>query len=265
MKKKRIIIIILALIGIIILSFSISVKKEQKWITVYARAGGGTSSGGSSGGSSGETSGGTTSHSHSSYNGNNNSSKNPIITILRYIIFAIIAGFSGIMFRIKIIKAKIHSKRLMSLLDNKDEAWKYRNIQEQVEKAYFIIQNAWTEQNINKAIEYMDEKLYENFRSKLEWMEIRKQKNVLKKISLIDAIPIAINDNEDDSKDYIWYYIRGSMVDYTIDVDTQKIVAGSKLKTRFTEYWKFTRKDNGRWILFEILQEDESDKISLVN
>ena len=218
---------------------------------VYARLGGGSSSSG--GGSS--ASGGT-SHSSSSHKESDNSNANPIVTIF----FILISGFSGIIFKVKIIKSKIHSKQLMKILDNKDEAWKYKNVQQQVEKAYFILQKAWTDQELDKAREYMSKSLYDRFQSKLEWMQIKKQKNILKKISLIDAVPISINDDEDDSKDYIWYYIKGSMVDYTIDVDTKEIVDGKNAKTRFIEYWKFCRKDKSKWILCEILQEDEIDK-----
>lgn len=110
---------------------------------VYARAGGG-----SSGGGGGGSSGGTSTHSHT---GGSGSRGNMLVTIFNYIIFAIIAGFSAIVFRVKIMKAKIHSKQLMRILDNKDEAWKYKNVQKQVEKAYFVIQNAWTEQQMSKA------------------------------------------------------------------------------------------------------------------
>lgn len=107
----------------------------------------------------------------------------------------------------------------------------------------------------------MDQDLYDNFQSKIEWMQIRKEKNVLKKISLLDAIPISINDEEDDSKDYIWYYIKGSMIDYTINIETKEVVEGQNTKTSFIEYWKFIRKDDCKWVLCEILQEDEKDKI----
>ena len=51
------------------------------------------------------------------------------------------------------------------------------------------------------------------------------------------------------------------MIDYTIDLDSQKITEGNKFKSSFTEYWKFVRKDNDKWVLAEILQSDEKDKI----
>lgn len=199
--------------------------------------------------------------SHSSSSSKSNSNYNIIDVIAFYILGVGISSFSVILFRMKIIKAKIHSRHLMRMLSNKDEAWKYKNVQKQVEKAYFIIQKAWTEQNINQAKEYLDKELFENFQSKIEWMQIRREKNILKKISLIDASPILINDRKNDEKDYVWYYIRGSMIDYTINIDTMEKVDGRKFKTRFTEYWKFIRKDNDKWVLCKILQEDEKEQI----
>lgn len=224
---------------------------------VYARLGGSSSSSG--GGGSSSSSG--TSHYHSSHTGSNNGSSNPIESIIAFIIFIIFTGFSGIIFKVKIIKAKIHSKQLMKILDDKDDAWKYENVQKQVEKAYFILQKAWTNQELDKAKEYISKKLYDRYQSKIEWMQIRNQKNILKKITLIDASPISINDDEDDSKDYIWYYIEGSMIDYTINIDTKEIVDGENIKTRFIEYWKFCREDKSKWVLCEILQENEKGQI----
>lgn len=242
---------------LIVVLFLVLILTNLSSTVVYARLGGGSSSGGSGGSSS--SSG--TSHYHSSHTGSNNGNSSPIESIISFIIFIIFTGFSGIIFKAKIIKSKIHSKQLMKILDDKDEAWKYENVQKQVEKAYFILQKAWTNQELNKAKEYISKKLYDRYQSKIEWMQIRNQKNILKKISLIDASPISINDDEDDSKDYIWYYIEGSMIDYTINVDTKEIVDGENIKTRFIEYWKFGREDKGKWVLCEILQEDEKDQI----
>ena len=93
----------------------------------YARVGGGGSSGGgsSSGGSSSSSSSSSGSHSHAQ----SNSNSNPIVTIFQYIMFSIVAGFSAIVFRFRLKKAKRNSKKLMDLLDDKDAMWKYKKIQ----------------------------------------------------------------------------------------------------------------------------------------
>lgn len=221
---------------------------------IYARAGGGGSSSGSSGGSS------SGSPTHSGTNSNSTSS-NPIARILNYIIFGFITFFSAILFRIKLMKAKRNSKKLMNLLDNKDDAWKYKNIQKQVEESYFVIQNAWTNQDMASAKDYMEKGLYENFNSKIEWMQLRNEKNVLKKISLKEAMPVSIYDDENDQKDFVWYYINGNMIDYTININTNELMKGNEFKKSFVEYWKYVRKEDTKWVLAEILQEDEKDRI----
>lgn len=198
---------------------------------------------------------------HGSTSGNVRTVSSVIGSILFYVLFFGIGIFSIIKFRHKISSAKKNSKKEMDILDDKDNAWKYSNIQVQVERAYYEIQNAWAKQDMSSARAYMDDYLYENFQSKLEWMKMKRQKNVLKNISLVKASPVSVYDDKDDSNDFVWYYICGSMVDYTIDLDSQKIIKGNKFKSSFTEYWKFVRKDNDKWVLAEILQSDEEDKI----
>ena len=91
-------------------------------------------------------------------------------------------------------------------------------------------------------------------------MKYKNQRNVLEKISLVSALPVAVYDDSDNSRDYIWFYIKGRMVDYTIDTETQLIVEGSTSPSSFVEYWKFVRK-NDSWVLSNILQKNEEDQI----
>ena len=53
------------------------------------------------------------------------------------------------------------------------------------------------------------------------------------------------------------------MVDYTINTETQLKISGSTYPASFVEYWQFIRKEN-TWVLNEILQKDEADKIPFV-
>ncbi len=220
---------------------------------LYARAGGGSSAGISGGGSSHFSS-----YRHTSRN------SSPIVEAVGDIIIILLFIYSLTAFRIKLLRAKRNSKKIMDLLDDKDNSWKYKNIQKQVENAYFAIQNAWANQDMSPARKYMDEILYENFQMKLEWMKVQGRKNVMKKISLKDAMPVSLYDDKNDSEDYIWYFIKGSMIDYIIDINTNEVVEGgdSKTKTSFTEYWKFVRDNENNWVLAQILQSNEKDKIT---
>ena len=229
------------------------------------RAGGG--GGGSGGGGGGRTGGSGSSRLHGRGGvGFTCSHHNVILCIFDYVAGVIIlfstASIGAIILYFKIIRSSINSRKYMRLISKNDVLWKYKNIEKQVIDTYYIVQNAWTNMDMKLAKEYMDDDLYELFRQKIEWMKIGNKRNILKKIKLINLKPVSVIDDEDDSKDLIWFYIKGSMVDYTINTKTNEIIDGKNtiLGIPFVEYWKFVRKDN-KWVLSKILQSDEKDKI----
>lgn len=224
-------------------------------LPIYARAGGG-SSGGSSGGTS---SGGSSSHGTSHYTRGSTSRKsNPIVTIFNYGMFIIISCSTIIVVKVRLSKAKIKTKRKM-----KYTSWNYSEIKDRVEEAYFKIQDAWAKNDMILAKDYMTEELLESFKIKLNWMEFANKKNILKKIKLLKAFPVSLTDEKDDADDRVWIYIRGKMVDYTIDTTTNQIIEGSTFSKAFVEYWLFSKNEEGNWVLNKILQEDEIDNIPL--
>ena len=126
--------------------------------------------------------------------------------------------------------------------------------------AYMAIQEAWANMDMTPAKRYMSDELFDNFQTQLNWTKYKNQKHIMENIQLLNALPVAVHDDRDNSRDYVWFYIKGKMVDYTIDTNTQLIVEGKTMPSSFVEYWQFIRKD-GRWVLNKILQKDESDQI----
>jgi predicted lipid-binding transport protein (Tim44 family) len=122
------------------------------------------------------------------------------------------------------------------------------------------IQTAWSNMDMSPASQYMSDDLYESFQTKLNWMSFKNEKNILEKIQLVQALPVAVYDDFDNSRDFIWFYIKGRMVDYTIDTTTQFKINGKTSPTSFIEYWQYTRKGEN-WVLNKILQKNESDQI----
>ena len=149
------------------------------------RAGGGGSSGGHS------SSGGSSSGGHYGSRGYSN----PISDIISAIFFAFIFFASAIILYFKVLRASFNSKRYLRLLDDKDITWKYKTIEKRVIEAFYIIQEAWTNNDISKAQDYMAKDLYESFKIKLEWMDINNRRNVLKKIRLVNLKPVSIYDD----------------------------------------------------------------------
>lgn len=218
---------------------------------VTLRAGGGGSSGGGSG--SGGSSGG-------SHRNGSNGESSILGNILNFILMPFVLFSSSIAFYAQLTKRARRSKKLMKQMLQSDSAWKFKDISETVNDSFYAIQTAWTNMDMTPAKIYMSGELLDSFQTKLNWMTYRNQKNILEKIELLSALPVAVYDDKDNSRDFIWFYIKGKMVDYTIDTITQLKVEGSTSATSFIEYWQFVRRENC-WVLNQILQKDEADQI----
>lgn len=217
------------------------------------RAGGGGGGGGGSGGGGGGGSG----SSHHSGTG-----RPPTLfeSIVDAIITPILLFSSSIIFYIKLTKRSRKSKKLMKQMSQSDNAWKYKDISTTVNDSFIAIQTAWTNMDMTPAAQYMSDELYDSFQTKLNWMEYKNQKNILENIRLVEALPVAVHDDFDNCRDYIWFYIKGRMVDYIIDTNSQLRISGSTSTTSFVEYWQFIRKENN-WVLNKILQKNELEQI----
>lgn len=226
---------------------------------VQLRAGGG----GSSGGTGGSFSSGTHGHGSSGYYCNyNNQFLCAIHNIFSWIVFISISFIGVIVLYVKVLRSSFNSKKYMRMLSKKDIAWKYKDIERQVIQTFYVVQESCSNMNMEQAKQYMSKDLYESYKGKLEWMEIGNKRNVLKRIRLINLKPVSIHDDENDDKDLVWFYINGSMVDYIIDTMTNKSIDGNRFFSKpFIEFWEFTRKGD-KWVLSQILQSNESDKIN---
>ena len=242
-KNKLVKILLLILIIIIIL--------KVLPIEVYARAGGG--GGGSSGGGGGGGSAGSSS-------GSSGYSNNPISTIIGWIIFIVISFSSAIVMKIKITKYRYNATNSF-----KDTDWSYPELIKRVEKTYFILQKAWTKNDIKLAKSYLTKELYETYDAKLQWMEVSNKRNVLKKIRLLNVYPLSLKDEKGNKKDIVYMYIKGKMVDYTINTITNEVIEGDSISRSFVEYWVFVKNHNNEWVLSKIYQHDELDKIPIYN
>lgn len=216
--------------------------------TAFARAGGG----GSSGGGGGSSSGGSL---HHSGRGGNSS---PIELFISEAMFLLIAGSGTIVFVYRSRKARRKSIKLMKAYRKLGINWDYGEIQKHVEKAYFEIQESWKRYDPSYASDYLSEELAQIWKTKLEWMKIRGEEIVQKKVKLLSAIPVGVFDEDGEDNDRIWYLIHGKMIGYYRNRDTKELIRGNPRNEAFYEYWLFVRR-NGRWVLHEIRQQDEVD------
>ncbi len=237
--KKTVFIILIASLLLVILSLFVSAEGvEACWESspVLLRAGGGGGGGGSS-------------------------MRFLVETNLFYFVIPLILFPSSIVAYLQLTKRARKAKRLLKESMQSDSTWKYAQISSTVKESFLSIQHAWTNMDMSTASQYMSDELLRGFETKLDWMKRRNEQNILKGIRLLKALPVAVYDDPDNSHDCVWFYIKGRMIDYTVDVNTQALLNGSKMPSSFVEYWQFTKKD-GRWVLNKILQKDEEHQIS---
>lgn len=210
--------------------------------------------------------GGSSSHSSSSHSSSTHSSSSSgssknrswfsilVESIIRFFfgLAAIFWVISEIHFRVKLGKKKRKCISAMYSLAEKNYKWKYENIEQDVNDAFYAIQNAWMERDQKLAEEYMSSKLYLKNHNKTEKMKAQNIKNMLEKVKLLKVIPVGLK--EKDSEDFLWVCIKAKAIDYEISEKTGRLIEGSKTsKVKFKEFWRFVRK-NDRWVADEIKQ-----------
>ena len=200
------------------------------------------------------------------YLSNRFASKSPVLRIVCAVVFFVCftvyvaSGFKagGILFAVHLHKKKRTSARMLKKIDDMDYRWNEEVLDQRVKDVYFAVQQAWSDMDRDTLKELLSEDLYDRWCTKLSFMEISHEKNILKDIELLDLKIVSVNDFKDDTKDFCWYYIKGKMIDYTIDTDSNEYKEGSSIAETFVEYWRFTRR-NGIFVLDEVAQKNEKD------
>lgn len=241
-------------------------------LIVFARPGGGGSSGGGGGGG-GSSSGGSSSsyYDNSSYHSSssryrgasryNRRNSNPIEFILTIGVFAIIGSAGAIILKIRLSKKKVESVIAIKRLSRKDFNWDYKEMKKDIKESFYKVGIAWMERDQGLAKDYVSEKLYKKHKMQTGWMIVRNEKNILKRMKLLGATPIALRDNEGTSEDFIWVHIKAKSIDYTINEETNEVIEGNRFKSvYYEEYWKFVRSKD-RWILDEIKQIEDINNL----
>lgn len=108
----------------------------------------------------------------------------------------------------------------------------------QVERAFFLVQQAWTEQRPELSRQVMADALWQQHRAQIEQYRDRKVRNVVENLAIGKADIVAAHS--DASYDTITVRILAAAADY--DVDEQgKVVRGDRQVRQFVEDWVFQR------------------------
>lgn len=177
--------------------------------------------------------------------------------ILMIILGVILAPFFlvySIIVTIKLNKRRKKVKELVAELAKEDKLWNYRNMMATVEQTFFKVQQAWMERDQDLAKEVMSDRIYQKHKLQTDDMIANGTKNVLRKINMKEIMIIHVADYNDNTADTFSVFIKGSMIDYHIDVNTNALISGSMYDPdEFREIWTFIREKNS-WLLDEIDQ-----------
>ena len=156
-------------------------------------------------------------------------------------IYGTFLSVAYLVYRGKVYKKSRQSKKLLKEIDDLDAVWDEDHIYTRVEEIFYAVQNAWTMKSLEDLQPYLSDRLMENWKAKIDWMDIRKERNVLENIQLLSRSLVGIYDALDDSKDMAWFYIES-----------------------FIEFWKLIRKED-EFYLDEVRQKDEMNIQDFVN
>lgn len=174
--------------------------------------------------------------------------------IVTIIVLPVVLIYTAIL-HYKLNKKNKEAKALLRKLSTSERLWDERVIKKRIEEVFFRVQQAWMERNQDLVKDCVSERLYQKHKIQTGQMLQNKRKNILEQINLIEAKVVEVLDFKDDTKDSLWIHISGSMIDYTIDERSHRIISGKKDKIEtFEELWKFVRGPTD-WLLDEIDQK----------
>jgi hypothetical protein len=105
--------------------------------------------------------------------------------------------------------------------------------------AFFLLQKAWQDRNVDEGRAYMSPGLYMGWKLQVDQMTAQHRKNVLESL-YIQGLHI-VKASHDNNFDTITIRVDASAKDYDVDDQTGKKLGGDGSDTPFTEYWTFTR------------------------
>ena len=125
-----------------------------------------------------------------------------------------------------------------------------------VERARFIfaaVQKAIVMRDVTPASEWLTPEMYGVLQGQCNDLRSRRRTNMIEDIQIAES---AVSEAwQETGQDFVTIFLKGTMVDYTLDDGNQAVVEGSKTdRSPFAEFWTFTRPVGpNRWKLSSIV------------
>jgi hypothetical protein len=133
----------------------------------------------------------------------------------------------------------------MAALQAKDPNFNQQMFLDRAQAAFFALQKAWMDRNLEPARVYMSDGIYHRWKNQIDAMLAAHKKNILDNL-VIGGVQI-VKVQSDPNFDSITVRIDASAADYEVDEGSaNKVIFGSQKEQPFTEYWTFTRSGAAR-------------------
>jgi len=133
----------------------------------------------------------------------------------------------------------------LAALQAKDPNFNQQMFLDRAQAAFFALQKAWMDRNLEPARVYMSDGIYHRWKTQIDAMIAAHKKNILDNL-VIGGVQI-VKVQTDPNFDSITVRIDASAADYEVDdTTTNKVIYGSRQNQNFTEYWTFIRSGSAR-------------------
>jgi hypothetical protein len=133
----------------------------------------------------------------------------------------------------------------LAALQAKDPNFNQQMFLDRAQAAFFALQKAWMDRNLEPARVYMSDGIYHRWKTQIDAMIAAHKKNMLDNL-VIGGVQI-VKVQTDPNFDTVTVRIDASAADYEVDDTTaNKVIYGSRQNQNFTEYWTFIRSGSAR-------------------
>ncbi len=110
---------------------------------------------------------------------------------------------------------------------------------EQVQRTFFVVQQAWTQRQPGMSRQVMADGLWQQHRVQIQGYVDAHKRNVLEDLAIGDLI--IIGAHRDSTYDTITVRVRAACADYDVDEQNERVLRGNKRVGQWTEDWTFQR------------------------
>jgi predicted lipid-binding transport protein (Tim44 family) len=126
----------------------------------------------------------------------------------------------------------------LAAIKAKDPRFDRAQFLEQVQRTFFLVEQAWTDRNSDMSRQVMADGLWQQHRFQIESYRSGDKRNVLDGLAVLSVTVLAVH--LDDNYDTITARILASSADYDV-TDAGKVIRGNRNVEQWSEDWTFQR------------------------